>query len=147
MQHPSDPKRRIAAAAAALLAAAFAASGALAAEDSAEKASDSTKQCLMCHGGSFEALREQTKNWTDEFGDKIQPHQYLDSESANPHQGAKVVPECTNCHEKASGAAARGLQAQTGDVLDLLRLPPYGEFPEVQRRGLPRERALSAAAA
>ena len=100
MQHPSDLKRRIAAAAAALLAAAFAASGALAAEDSAEKASDSTKQCLMCHGGSFEALREQTKNWTDEFGDKIQPHQYLDSESANPHQGAKVVPECTNCHEK-----------------------------------------------
>ena len=23
------------------------------------------EQCLMCHGGSFDALREQTKNWKD----------------------------------------------------------------------------------
>ena len=25
------------------------------------------EQCLMCHGGSFDALREQTKNWKDEL--------------------------------------------------------------------------------
>ena len=31
------------------------------------------EQCLMCHGGSFDALREQTKNWKDEFGSPVQP--------------------------------------------------------------------------
>ena len=31
------------------------------------------EQCLMCHGGSFDA--------------------------ANPHAGAKVVPDCTGCHQ------------------------------------------------
>ena len=55
------------------------------------------EQCLMCHGGSFDALREQTKNWKDEFGSPVQPHQYLDPNAANPHAGAKVVPECTGC--------------------------------------------------
>lgn len=57
------------------------------------------EQCLMCHGGSFDALREQTKNWKDEFGSPVQPHQYLDPNAANPHAGAKVVPECTGCHQ------------------------------------------------
>ncbi len=57
-------------------------------------------QCLMCHGGNFDALREKTKNHADEFGDVIQPHQYLDPQSAKPHEGAKVVPECTGCHEQ-----------------------------------------------
>ena len=57
------------------------------------------EQCLMCHGGSFDALREQTKNWKDEFGSPVQPHQYLDPNAANPHAGAKVVPDCTGCHQ------------------------------------------------
>lgn len=56
-------------------------------------------QCLMCHGGSFDALREKTKDWKDEFDSPVQPHQYLDPKSANPHKGEKVVPECTNCHQ------------------------------------------------
>lgn len=58
-----------------------------------------SEQCLMCHGGSFDALREQTKNWKDEFDTPVQPHQYLDPNAANPHAGAKVVPDCTGCHE------------------------------------------------
>ena len=29
----------------------------------------------------------------------VQPHQYLDPNAANPHAGAKVVPECTGCHQ------------------------------------------------
>lgn len=56
--------------------------------------------CLACHGGSFDALRDKTKDWKDEFGDAVQPHQYLDPNAANPHQGEKVVPECTGCHEE-----------------------------------------------
>lgn len=57
------------------------------------------EQCLMCHGGSFDALREQTKNWKDEFDTPVQPHQYFDPNVANPHAGEKIVPECTGCHK------------------------------------------------
>ncbi|MDO5532444.1 cytochrome c3 family protein [Sutterella sp.] len=64
-----------------------------------EAAAADPQQCLMCHGGNFDALREQTKNWKDEFGDQIQPHQYLDPNAANPHAGEKVVPDCEGCHQ------------------------------------------------
>lgn len=57
------------------------------------------QDCLQCHG-PFEALQKKTENWTDEFGDKVQPHVYLDDKVANPHQGAKVPPNCTGCHEE-----------------------------------------------
>lgn len=57
------------------------------------------QDCLQCHG-PFEALQKKTENWTDEFGDKVQPHVYLDDKAANPHQGAKVPPNCTGCHEE-----------------------------------------------
>ena len=88
------------------------------------------EQCLMCHGGSFDALREQTKNWKDEFGSPVQPHQYLDPNAANPHAGAKVVPDCTGCHQ------AHPIPVPTVDVL---RVPSHGEFPKVQRCRLPRK--------
>ena len=63
----------------------------------AEKAM-SPEECLMCHGGSFEALRKQTENWKDDFGDKVQPHVWLDPNAANPH-ASKVLPVCTDCHK------------------------------------------------
>ncbi len=65
----------------------------------APQAGAAQEQCLMCHGGSFDALREKTKDWKDEFGDAVQPHQYVDDKTANPHQGAKTFMECTGCHE------------------------------------------------
>ena len=91
------------------------------------------EQCLMCHGGSFDALREQTKNWKDEFGSPVQPHQYLDPNAANPHAGAKVVPECTGCHQ------AHPIPVPKGLTVDVLRVPSHGEFPKVQRCRLPRK--------
>jgi predicted CXXCH cytochrome family protein len=49
--------------------------------------------CLGCHG-PFDKLTTAPKTFTDESGDKINPHRYV------PHnkQDAKSVPECTNCH-------------------------------------------------
>ena len=64
------------------------------------------EQCLMCHGGSFDALREQTKNWKDEFGSPVQPHQYLDPNAANPHAGKG----CAGLHGLPSGSPDSGSQ-------------------------------------
>lgn len=91
-----------------LMAAAVILAGAAFAAQAEEVAPKEAQQCLACHGGSYEALRSQTKDWTDEFGDKVQPHQYLDSESANPHQGRQIVPNCLNCHEKHEIPLANG---------------------------------------
>ncbi len=93
------------------------------------------EQCLMCHGGSFDALREQTKNWKDEFGSPVQPHQYLDPNAANPHAGAKVVPDCTGCHQAHPIPVPKDFKP----TVDVLRVPSHGEFPKVQRCRLPRK--------
>ncbi len=52
----------------------------------------------MCHGPSFDDLRAKTKDWKDEFDDPVQPHVYLDSKAAKPHQGEKVLPDYSQCH-------------------------------------------------
>lgn len=54
-------------------------------------------QCLQCHG-PYDTLRAQTKDWKDEFGDQIQPHQYMDPDNAMPHEGKKLAPDCKACH-------------------------------------------------
>jgi len=70
---------------------------AMAEEDPSQKQAE---ECLMCHGGSFEALAAKTKDWKDEFGDQIQPHVYIDGKAAKAHEGRKVLPDCVGCHGK-----------------------------------------------
>ncbi len=73
----------------------FAAFGQVHAADDTQKTAE---QCLMCHGPTFEALQEKTKDWKDEFGDPVQPHVYMDDKAAKPHQGRKILPDCVACH-------------------------------------------------
>lgn len=83
----------IAAAAAAAAALAFASLPVLA-EEAGE---GSAPQCLGCHG-PYEKVRELTKDWKDEFGDPVQPHQYMDAKAAKPHAARKIAPDCKMCH-------------------------------------------------
>lgn len=55
--------------------------------------------CMACHGNDFEKLREATANWSNEWGDKIQPHVYLDPSAKKPHEST-VLPECVGCHSQ-----------------------------------------------
>ncbi len=63
----------------------------------ADASGPTAEECLQCHG-PYDKLRESTKNWKDEFGDQIQPHQYMDPDNALPHQGKKLAPDCKSCH-------------------------------------------------
>ncbi|MCI5851798.1 MAG: cytochrome c3 family protein [Sutterellaceae bacterium] len=63
----------------------------------ADPAPGSPEYCLQCHG-PYDKLREQTKDWKDEFGDKIQPHQYMDPTAGKPHEARKLPPDCKECH-------------------------------------------------
>ncbi|MDL2306960.1 cytochrome c3 family protein [Desulfovibrio sp. OttesenSCG-928-C06] len=55
------------------------------------------EECLSCHG-PFEDLMEATKDYQDEWGEKVNPHMYVDITQKNPHQSTKIVP-CIKCHE------------------------------------------------
>lgn len=53
--------------------------------------------CLLCHGPTYEDLREKTANFVDGNGDTIQPHAYLDMSKLNPHD-TTVAIDCLQCH-------------------------------------------------
>lgn len=72
--------------------------------------------CLACHGGSLEALADKTKDYKDEWGDPVNPHVYIDRSAKNPHQGKKILPECTKCHEAHPVPPKPGMKVKTADV-------------------------------
>ncbi len=84
------------------------------ADDEAET-QKAAQQCLMCHG-SFDAIREKTKNWKDEFDSPVNPHQYIDGKNAKPHQGAKVLPDCKGCHGQHPLPLPKGYQHKMATV-------------------------------
>jgi hypothetical protein len=49
------------------------------------------EKCLGCHG-SYDKLREKTKDYKAASGETVTPHQYV------PHADAQDIPECTECH-------------------------------------------------
>lgn len=71
----------------------------------------SPQECLACHG-PYEALQKKIENWTDEFGEKVQPHMWLDDKAANPHEGAKVPANCTGCHKEHPLPPPAGYKAE-----------------------------------
>jgi hypothetical protein len=49
------------------------------------------EKCLGCHG-SYDKLREKTKDYKAASGETVTPHQYV------PHADEQDIPECTECH-------------------------------------------------
>lgn len=67
------------------------------------------QKCLMCHG-SFDAIRDKSKNWKDEFDQPVNPHQYIDGKNAKPHAAGKVLPDCKGCHGEHPLPPPKGYQ-------------------------------------
>ena len=67
--------------------------------------------CLVCHEDTYAELSKLTVNYVDNWGEKVNPHMYVDntrgmSHANNAHNGRLIVPECIRCHTTAHSMPA-----------------------------------------
>jgi predicted CXXCH cytochrome family protein len=66
--------------------------------NAADEADAGSTACLMCHGPTFADLAALTADYIDPWGENVNPHVYIDTAKANPHDST-VIASCTRCHE------------------------------------------------
>ena len=69
----------------------------------------SPEDCLACHG-EFKDIVAKSEGYTNEFGEKVNPHRYV------PHDSTKL-PDCLACH-KQHEIPPKGKVVQTGMTMD-----------------------------
>ena len=71
-------------------------------QSSGEVVSAQSANCLMCHYLSYAELSKHTVDYRDRWGEKVNPHIYVDEARSNPHHERSIVPDCLRCHREHS---------------------------------------------